>query len=478
MKDFNKVMLITYADSMGKDLHELDTAVSEYFSGAIGGMHILPFYPSSGDRGFSPITYEEVEPAFGTWSDIESLSKRYFMMADFMINHISRRSEYFRDFEEKKDESEYRDFFIRFRDFWPNGEPTEEDLAKMIHRHPGVPAVEVTFRDGTKEKLWCTFSPEQIDLNIHSAKAREYITKSVDGIIRHGISAIRLDAMAFVDKKPGTDCFFLEPDIWKSLKFADETISSRDAVSLVEIHTNYERQLKVAETGVYVYDFVLPLLVLHTLYTGSSAALKNWLRVCPHNQFTVLDTHDGIGISDAEGILSPEEIRAAKDMIFEKSGVDHKYSFVEDYQVNCTYYAALGSNDRAYLLARAIQFFTPGIPQVYYVGLLAGENDVAKGRDGRDVNRHNYSLAEIADRAKSSVVERLTALMTFRNVCTAFDGEISVDNGSEDSMLNISWKNGDTEATLTADLKSCRFSVTCSNAEEQTAALLKKINQE
>lgn len=49
------------------------------------------------------------------------------------------------------------------------------------------------------------------------------------------------------------------------------------------------------------------------------------------------------------------------------------------HQYNCTYYSALGGNARHYLLARAIQFFTPGIPMVYYVGLFAGLNDYDVG---------------------------------------------------------------------------------------------------
>ena len=51
------------------------------------------------------------------------------------------------------------------------------------------------------------------------------------------------------------------------------------------------------------------------------------------------------------------------------------------HQFNCTYFSAVGRafpqhRDRMYLMARVIQFFTPGIPMIYYVGLLAGENDL------------------------------------------------------------------------------------------------------
>ena len=97
----NKIMLITYADSFGRNLKELKEMLDTYFRREIGAVHILPFFPSSGDRGFSPMTYEVVDPAFGTWEDVEALAKDYELMFDFMINHLSRRSDYFLDFIEK-----------------------------------------------------------------------------------------------------------------------------------------------------------------------------------------------------------------------------------------------------------------------------------------------------------------------------------------------------------------------------------------
>ena len=132
----NKAMLITYADSLGHNLRDLEQTLNGPFDGAFGGVHILPFFPSSGDRGFSPITYREVDPAFGTWEDVDRLGKRYYLMFDYMINHISVKSPEYQDFLAKKDASRYRDFFIRFKDFWKNGEPTpEEDAAIYRRRH-------------------------------------------------------------------------------------------------------------------------------------------------------------------------------------------------------------------------------------------------------------------------------------------------------------------------------------------------------
>lgn len=128
----NKVMLITYSDSMGHNLKDLEKILSEYFRDAVGGVHILPFFPSSGDRGFAPMDYTKVDPAFGGWEDVERLADKYYLMFDYMINHISAQSEYYKDFLAKKEDSEYKDLFIRYKDFWEGGEPTQEQVDVFI----------------------------------------------------------------------------------------------------------------------------------------------------------------------------------------------------------------------------------------------------------------------------------------------------------------------------------------------------------
>lgn len=152
MKLENKVMLITYADSMGKNLKELHTVLNTYYRDAVGGVHILPFFPSSADRGFAPMRYDVVDEAFGTYEDIEAIGREYYLMFDFMVNHISSSSEYFQDFLKRKNESKYADFFIRYEEFWGKGAPTQEQLDKIYKRKPRAPYIEVEFQDGTTEK--------------------------------------------------------------------------------------------------------------------------------------------------------------------------------------------------------------------------------------------------------------------------------------------------------------------------------------
>lgn len=465
----NKIMLITYADSFGKNLRELKETLDRYFRREIGSVHILPFFPSSGDRGFSPITYGEVDPAFGTWADIEALSRGYELMFDFMINHLSRRSPQFLDFVEKHDASPYRDMFLRFQKFWPQGRPAAEDVARLNKRKDRAPCERIRFADGTEEDVWCTFGEEQMDLNLESPAAWEFIGRSLRGLADRGASMIRLDAVAFATKKYGTSCFFVEPEIWELMGRVRDILGGKRVPLLPEVHDRYETQLRIAEKGYAVYDFALPVLVLHTLYTGNCKRLKEWFRICPRNQYTTLDTHDGIGTVDARGLLTEEELEGVIRKT-ERYGANFKMDFSAEangkpsvYQINCTYYSALGGDDRAYLLARAIQFFAPGVPQVYYVGLLAGANDYAlmkKTNSPRNVSRHNYTREEIGREVRRPVVRELCRLMRIRNEYGAFDGDFQVADLPDDT-LEIARESGGCRAVLRADLRARSFTVTC-----------------
>lgn len=463
----NKIMLITYPDSMGNNLKNLKFVLDKYFRDAVGGVHILPFFPSSGDRGFAPMTYDKVDSTFGDWSDVESLAENYYLMFDYMINHISAQSEYYKDFLEKKDNSQYKDLFIRYKDFWKNGEPTDVEVDAIYKRKPKAPYIEAQFKDGTAEKIWCTFGEEQIDINVKTKTAKEFIKNNLLNLCRHGAAIIRLDAFAYATKKAGTSCFFIEPDVWDLIGECEEIIKPYNVRILPEIHEHYTMQQKIESKDFYVYDFALPMLLLNAIYYGSAQYLKNWLTICPRKQYTTLDTHDGIGVVDVKDLLPDEEIERTKEDIF-KFGANVKkvyntaaYNNLDIYQINCSYYSAVGDNDDAYLLARAVQFFAPGIPQVYYVGLLAGKNDLElleKTKVGRNINRHYYSLDEVAKETKRPVVKRLIELMKFRNNNPAFDGDFEL-LPSEDNILHIKRTFNDKSAEIIADFKTKKFEI-------------------
>lgn len=460
----NQIMLITYPDSLGGNLKTLRDVLNDEFAGAVHGVHILPFFPSSGDRGFAPVSYDQVDESFGDWDDIEALSRRYYLMCDMMINHISRMSREFQDFLHNGDASPYANMFLNYDAFWGSDPPPEEEA--MLYRRSDKPLfVEIPLPDGSIRKLWCSFSTEQIDLDTDHPVTRGYLMRTLRDLNEHGISLVRMDAYGYITKVRGTNCFFVEPKIWGLISECEELLKSQQMTLLPEVHDRYETALKIAKQGYWTYDFVLPLLMLHTLLTGSGAAMKQWFSICPRKQFTVLDTHDGIGVYDAAGIVSDTQAAAVISKVednlsyaYKPLNIDRKKYF-KSYQLYGTYYSILKRDDQAYLLARALQFFAPGIPQVYYVGMLAGENQLNFPESSpRDINRKNYSMEEIKAECARPVVRRLLSLMRLRNSHPAFQGDIVVED-TPDHLLKIKRIHGCAQAILTVNLRTYDFSI-------------------
>ncbi len=467
----NKVMLITYPDSLGGNLAALRRTLNTHLQGAAGSIHILPFFPSSGDRGFSPVGYDEVEPAFGTWADIEALSRDYTLMCDMMVNHISRRSREFQDFLAKGDQSEYAGMFFDYAKFF-GGEPSPEELSRLYRRSDKPLYQDVPMPDGSVKRLWCSFSSEQIDLDTNHPMTRAYIMRSLSQLGSHGISVVRMDAYGYITKVRGTNCFFVEPQVWDLIHEMEEQLEKQQMTLLPEVHDRYETALNISRHGYYTYDFVLPLLVLHTLLTGSGRELKRWLSICPRRQFTVLDTHDGVGVHDADGILTEEQEQAVirrvePHLSYSFKPMDMSRTKYKSYQLYGTYYAMLDENDDAYALARAIQLFAPGIPQVYYVGLLAGRNDLSfDAADPRSINRHNYTEEELAQEVQRPIVQRLLSMLRLRNTHPAFDGPLEIGSTADDHLL-LTRRVGRETVSLDADLKTWRFAITFTEGDEQ-----------
>lgn len=467
----NETMLITYADSLGKNLKELDENLSKYFKGALGGVHLLPFFPSTGDRGFAPIDYVDVDEAFGSWEDVEKLGEQYYLMFDFMINHISRQSKYYQDYQQNKDQSPYKDLFLSWDKFWPEGRPTKEDVDLIYKRKDRAPKQEIVFADGTCENLWNTFGEEQIDLDVRKDVTKEFIKKTLLSLIEYKASVIRLDAFAYAVKKLDTNDFFVEPEIWELLDYVRDITKAKGCELLPEIHEHYTIQAKITEHDYFVYDFALPMVVLYSLYSGKTNRLVKWLKMSPMKQFTTLDTHDGIGVVDVRDILTQDEVDFSVNELYKiGANVKRKYSSAEYnnldiYQINSTYYSALGDDDAKYFMSRLLQVFAPGIPQVYYVGLLAGKNDIElleKTKEGRNINRHYYTSDEIATEVKRPVVAALLNLLRFRNQTPAFDleGSIDVQAPSEHEITIVrSNKDASDQVSLTANLQTLEYTV-------------------
>jgi sucrose phosphorylase len=468
----NQVQLITYPDSLGGDLKTLHTLLRKHFTNICkGGIHILPPFPSSGDRGFAPLTYLEIEPKFGTWEDIRRIGANFDIIIDLMVNHISRQSPYFQDFIKQGRRSPYADLFITLDKIWPDGNPLQEDVAKIFLRKPEHPFSDITIEaTGQVERIWTSFGPrkdwsEQIDLDVHSAATKQLLTEFFTHFSRQQIKIVRLDAVGYVIKKPGTTCFMVEPEIYIFIDWLTDVANSLGIELLPEVHAHYAIQFKLAEHGYWVYDFVLPMLILYTLLNKSSRKLQDYLKICPRKQFTTLDCHDGIPVQpDMDDILEIAESKQIVDICMQRganlnrilSTTHQAQTDFDAHQINITYYSALNCNDDAYLAARAIQFFAPGVPQVYYVGLLAGKNDqeaVNRTGEGRAINRHNYSLDEVEQAVQTTVVQRLLKLIRFRNEYPAFNGEFKVVN-TDERVLSLRWEKGEKMCQLNVDLET------------------------
>jgi sucrose phosphorylase len=482
----NKVQLITYPDSLGGDLNSLYNVLQKYFPDTfLGGIHILPPFPSSGDRGFAPLTYLEIEPAFGTWKDVQRLGEDHNILLDLMVNHISRQSPFFQDFLEKGKQSKYFDMFLTIDKLWPGGFPTREEIDKIFLRR-AEPYSTYTMQDtGEEVNVWTTFGKdtpsEQVDLDVQSAITRQLFADFLTCFSTNGVKMVRLDALGYVMKAPGTSCFMVEPGVYDFLNWISDLAHALGLELLPEVHAHYTVQFKLAERGYWIYDFILPYMILELFITRSSARIRDYLNIRPAKQFTMLDCHDGIPVKpDLDDLVSTNEARKVVHHCLERGAnlslifsPEHRdLDGFDAHQIRCSYYSMLDCDDDAYVAARAIQFFVPGVPQVYYVGLLAGENDeesIQRTGEAREINRHNFTLEEIDRAVQQDVVKRLKNLIHFRNTHPAFDGEFEIVD-TPDNQLILGWRLEKHRCVLQVDLHANE--VVVKHTEEGSAEML------
>ncbi len=470
----NQVQLITYSDRLGKQgLPGIISLFNNELKGVFGGVHLLPFYyPIDGaDAGYDPIDHTRVDERIGSWDDVATIAENFDIMGDIIVNHVSAQSAEFLDVEEKGSESDFFDLFLTKEKVFPKG--ANDKAIKAIYRpRPNLPFTEKTLKNGEKVNLWTTFTSNQLDIDVNHPLGVKYLDSILTRFSESGIKMIRLDAAGYAIKKAGTSCFMLQ----ETYKFIDEFTQKAKKMGmevLVEIHSHYEQQIAIAKKVDFVYDFALPPLILHSIRTGRFAEIKKWLEISPRNCVTVLDTHDGIGVidvakaGDRPGLLSDDDVDQLVECIHENSkGESRKAtgaaaSNLDLYQVNCTFYDALARNDKNYLIARAIQFFCPGIPQVYYVGLLAGENDMELLQEtqvGRDINRHYFDKEEIAKDLEKEVVKSLVRLIKLRNSHAAFSGNFSIES-SDENTLHLAWTKDFHRAELRVNMNSGKFEI-------------------
>ena len=463
--------------------------------GAFSSFYILPsLFNTDLDRGFSVIDYG-INGVIATEEDLEALqSMGIDLKLDFILNHLSVQSPQFQDLVEKGDASAYKDFFIDWNKFWEGcGDldeegvlvPRQEYIKDMFFRKPGLPVLVVEFADGTKRPYWNTFYQQvdvdetgkkhylgQMDLNIKSPLVLDFYQQTLKALAGYGAKIVRLDAFAYAPKEVGAKNFLNDPGTWDFLQQITDMAQPYGVALLPEIHASYEEGTYkiIAQKGYMVYDFFLPGLVLDAFEQKSGEKLAAWANeILQSGMKTVnmLGCHDGIPVLDLKGLLPEERIQSLIDTLVKRGG------FVKDlhgaknvyYQVNATYYSALGEDDRRMLLARALQLFMPGKPQVWYLDLFAGKNDYAAmeraGAGGhKEINRTNLSKEAMAAALEKPVVQRQLELLKLRADCPVFQEGAAITVKAEGSTLTMAWEKGGQIAALKADLADASFTLT------------------
>ena len=437
------VVLITYGDSVyakhEKPLQTLHRFLTAFVNDTIPAVHILPFFPYSSDDGFSVIDYYSVDPGLGDWEDIHRLSKRYTLMADLVINHISRESEWFRNF--LNGQSPGKDFFIEMQ---PN-----VDLSEVTRPRSSPLLTPVETEEGTRY-VWTTFSSDQIDLDFSNPEVLYQMLKVLFFYIHQGIKIIRLDAIAYLWKKRGTNCIHL-PETHAVVRLIRELAELIDPDTIILTETNVPHEENLSYFGNYkeahmIYQFPLPPLLLHALHTANATHLSDWAKTIPetNGKGTYLNftaSHDGIGVRPLEGVLPEVEKGAMIEKMKEFGGLvnTRRNNDGSDtpYEINITYFDALkGTSDgtdnqqiERFLCSQTIMMTLKGIPAFYIHSLLATPNardKVAETGENRAINRKKLPWEQVEHALKEQstntqkVFSEIMRLIDIRNKQKAF----------------------------------------------------------
>jgi glucosylglycerate phosphorylase len=438
-------ILITYGDQVQtpseKPLRTLGQFCQKYLTGAVSGIHILPFYPWTSDDGFSVVDYRQVDLALGSWDDVTAMQASFRLMFDGVINHISAQSEWFQGF--LRDAPRYRDYFITVEG--------DSDLSRVV-RPRALPLLTTVTTPAGEKKVWTTFSADQVDLNF---KDPEVLLEILDILLMYagrGADFIRLDAIAYLWKEIGTTCIHL-PQTHRIIQLMRAVLNEAAPHVQLITETNVPHNANISYFGdgtneaQLVYNFALPPLTLHTFYTGDARILSDWASTLslPSTKttfFNFLASHDGIGINPARGILSNAEIDALIEKTLAHGGLisykNNPDGTQSPYEMNINYFDALSDPNgdeplelqvKRFSAAQAVMLALIGVPGIYFHSLFGSrgwsEGVQQTGRN-RTINREKIQLAtlqnELADpnSLRSMVFAKYRQLLQIRSRLPAF----------------------------------------------------------
>ncbi|KAB0558478.1 sugar phosphorylase [Pantoea stewartii] len=413
--DEQDVVLITYADQFLEPntptLRTFSRFYQQHLQSTFPLVHLLPFYPYSSDDGFSVIDYHQVNPLCGDWHDIALLHQETRLMFDFVCNHMSAHSAWFKHY--LAQDPGWDDFFISL--------PPTTDLSAVTRPRTSPLLTPFTLANGDIRFVWTTFSADQIDLNFASPDVLLRMVEVLLDYLKRGADYVRLDAVGYMWKTPGTTCIHLEKThlLVKLFRAITDEVAP-GTVIITETNVPHKDNISYFGKGYdeaqMVYQFSLPPLVLHAIHTGSARALRQWASTLTTGNgnttfFNFLASHDGIGLNPARGILSEVEITAlVRDLALEGALISYKNNpdgTTSPYEINVTYFDALnreGDDDetrlKRFMLAHAILLAFPGVPAIYIQSILGARNDyegVREAGHNRAINRQKYAMPEIED---------------------------------------------------------------------------------
>ena len=411
--DQGDAILITYGNTIQSNgelpLVTLSRFLDKYLKRQFTAIHILPFFPFSSDDGFSVIDYSTVNPSLGDWENIESISKKYKLMSDLVINHISSRSRWFENY--KNDVTPGKDYFIE-------GNPSD-DFSKVVRPRNSPLLTSVRTKAGIRH-VWSTFSGDQIDLNFRNPNVLKEFVSIVRSYLNHGITIFRMDAVPFLWKQKGTSCTNLQPT-HEIIKLFHTLIEYYFPSALIVCENNVPSNENLtyfgnANEAHVIYNFSLPPLLIYTLLTGRCSHLKNWMMSMPPAQsgttyLNFIASHDGIGLRPLDGLIADDGIDKLVEKTKQSGGrVTYRKSREgsdKPYELNITLFDLLKStfdsdednySVERFLCAHSIMFALEGIPAVYIQSIFGSHNDLERlehTQRNRSINRHIWDEFEL-----------------------------------------------------------------------------------